>query len=229
MIIVQCKESYGAKLNRTADRCPNLVLSDEPMVDGAYSLYNLEVFYEDKKIRTTSPSLADLWSTWNQEYVESDTPRLIIRYEDVLFHAEKVMSLISDCTGVPLSRPGEYMYRAKKAKAHGKSTDLAMALRMYGSEEGRYGSMSPEDVSYSRTALSPDLMNLFGYSHAPENYKDFYSAEQDPKVYRSAYAGTPKKTLPPPKRVWRVGGGVRPSYQTTGLASKPPPSTQSLP
>ena len=31
-----------------------------------------------------------LWSKWNRAYVDMETPRLIVRYEDLLFNPEEV-------------------------------------------------------------------------------------------------------------------------------------------
>lgn len=42
-------------------------------------------------------SLVDVWNSWYREYYEATFPRLIIRFEDMLFHPEDVVEAIRDC------------------------------------------------------------------------------------------------------------------------------------
>jgi hypothetical protein len=86
---------------------------------------------------------------------------LIIRFEDTLFHAEKVMDLITECLGKPLSHP--YLYHLEASKEHGRPADFFSALAKYGRAEGRYDGLTPDEKKYVRTALNPTLMKTFQY------------------------------------------------------------------
>jgi len=66
-------------------------------------------------------SLADMWSDWYRSYIDAEFPRLIIRFEDTLFHAEKIMEIISKCVGAPMEI--QYQYHTAKSKK-GPSSDF---------------------------------------------------------------------------------------------------------
>jgi hypothetical protein len=44
-------------------------------------------------------SLAHVWSEWYREYLDADFPRLIVRFEDLIFHAPAVLEQIRECVG----------------------------------------------------------------------------------------------------------------------------------
>jgi len=112
--------------------------------------------------------LADYWSEWNREFVDAKFPRLIIRFEDTLFHAEKVMELVVECvTGRPMEHP--FRYHLAASKTHGNPADFVTALANYGTERGRYDGLAREDREYVREggALDPRLMEMFHYPQVP--------------------------------------------------------------
>jgi hypothetical protein len=102
-----------------------------------------------------------MWSEWNSQWVYTDTPRLMVRFEDILFHAERVMELITNCIGQPLAHP--YRYHLEASKGHGNSSDFATALAKYGRGEGRLQGFEENGKEYLRTALHPRLMHYFRY------------------------------------------------------------------
>ena len=52
-------------------------------------------------VRYDYDSLAHLWSEWNRAYADlaADVPRLVVRYEDLLFDTERTMATICACAG----------------------------------------------------------------------------------------------------------------------------------
>lgn len=108
-------------------------------------------------------SLVHVWNEWNREYFEADFPRLMVRFEDQLFHAEKVMQLISNCSGIPLDEP--FVYQSRASKKHGESSNLLSALAKYGHTRGRHTPLDAKDMQYAKSTLDPTLMEIFGYSH----------------------------------------------------------------
>ena len=56
-------------------------------------------------------SMAHYWTTWYKEYLEADYPRLIVRFEDLQFHAKEMISLVCECAGaVPKDPNAEFTY-----------------------------------------------------------------------------------------------------------------------
>jgi hypothetical protein len=118
------------------------------------------------------PSLADWWSEWILTYVGNDddslssastsSPRLLIRFEDMLFHAEYVMAQIIECAYGSINSTASsssswssllkpYDYKLTKAKTHGRSTDFIGAIMKYARQDTkRSGGMTPQDLAFAR-------------------------------------------------------------------------------
>ena len=50
-------------------------------------------------------SIAHLWNKWHEGYHDAKFPRLMIRYEDLLFYTKQTITQICDCVG------GEMIYK----------------------------------------------------------------------------------------------------------------------
>lgn len=109
-----------------------------------------------------------MWSMWYQAYFNADFPRLMIRFEDTLFHAEKVMQIVNECVGSSESEITPFLYHLGKSK-RGPSSDFPTALGKYGSERGRYDGMAEVDREYARSALDANLMRTFHYPQMPSS------------------------------------------------------------
>lgn len=156
-------------------RCPNLVPSSKEKSIPKFAnlaTFNTSITYPAQKSsgRPNSTeyydSLIDMWSSWNRQYFDSDIPRIMIRFEDMIFHAETVLDRILDCLGgVPANRGGgpEVKLQKSRAKHANKSSDFESALTKYGHEEGRYSQLTKEDYDYMRSHVDLDLMNKFHY------------------------------------------------------------------
>jgi hypothetical protein len=135
--------------------------------------YKVNVTYDMAALQYSDvyPSLADWWSAWISEYVNdsSGAPRLLIRFEDLLFHAEYVMSQIIECAhGSTISMNSSssdstadgtsllsllkpYDYKLTKAKTHGRSTDFLGAIFQYARQDTkRSGGMTAQDLVFAR-------------------------------------------------------------------------------
>jgi hypothetical protein len=162
-----CKSSYKAHWLRGARwHCPNLVPTDRERFFGVKyrSIDSYEVTV-DHHILEHYKSLAHMWSDWYREWITTPIPSLIIRFEDNLFHAEKVMQTVMECIGEPLEQP--FLYKLEAAKDHGESADFLTAVAKYGRAKGRAGGMLLADKEYARAALDPAILELFHYTHVP--------------------------------------------------------------
>jgi hypothetical protein len=128
-----------------------------------YVRYNL--------VNTTHTSLAHLWNDWYDEYAQADFPRLLVRMEDLVFHARNVTERVCTCVGGTFSKGGDFKYitdSAKHGKIHGNDkTTLLDAMIRYGNADkiSLTRGMTRDDLSYAKTVFRKDLMEMFGYSH----------------------------------------------------------------
>jgi hypothetical protein len=149
-------------------------------------LYTAMVGYQSRN-KTQYSSLLGVWNTWNRQWYDiggydplkfhnkgddpktedAGTPRLMIRFEDLLFRQVPVVTDICSCVGGKM-KPGPFKYVDGSAKgvtgAHRNSDGRAEALKRYGSERERVKNMTPEDLKYFDEHADPKLMGAFHYA-----------------------------------------------------------------
>lgn len=114
--------------------------------------------------------MADMWSEWNLKYWNADFPRLLVRFEDLLFHTEAVVRNIRKCLNgysKPSGSPPPFQYVLEAAKDHGFSADYVTAMQRYGTRLYRHKGMTRADKIYANQALSEVLMKTFHYPPVP--------------------------------------------------------------
>jgi hypothetical protein len=162
-----CKIPYEIAWPHSERHCPNLVFYAP---DGDLLAVPVE-HYLPQQARIALPeietipykSLAHLWSEWNGAYVDADFPRLIVRFEDTIYHAEEVFRAVAECSGVETKRT--FRRQVESAKdASQMSMGLLEALAKNGKSDGRLSRMIKEDIDFAKEHLNPDLMKLFGYA-----------------------------------------------------------------
>eukprot|EP00536_Pseudo-nitzschia_multiseries_P003149 jgi/Psemu1/322887/estExt_fgenesh1_pg.C_470006 len=156
-----CRHKYTAHWMGffETDHCPNFSRKDLP-VDVRYDGFVRE--YD---------SLIYLWNEYYQEYYKNvDIPYLLVRFEDLLFHPQKVTQQVCECGGGKIYQE-EFKYSVDSAKkgttAHGKMserTGYVQALAKYGTLSKRYeGWDSEEDLRYVKDHVDPILMKMMHY------------------------------------------------------------------
>jgi hypothetical protein len=116
-------------------------------------------------LQITFDSMAAYWSEYYRQYLYATFPRVFVRFEDTIFHAEKVMETLSRCVGAERERP--FQYYVERAKKFKQANDFVKALGKYGTAKDRYKGMTLDDLEYAKTALDPTLMQIFRYQHSP--------------------------------------------------------------
>ena len=175
-----CRHSYQANWYHTNDHCPNLIPNKFDFghrgIRPNSGPINVNVRYtEDRsKISHHKDGLVGLWNDWYTEYYDrngDDFPRLIIRYEDLLFHQKEVMKSVCDCAGGELKNQHRMHIRDTSAKGnsgvHTGSSGLLSAITRYGCAVHRLDGMTIEDKKFAEETLKPEFMEMFGYSYPP--------------------------------------------------------------
>ena len=162
-----CKNSYTAKWNRGRRfACPHLL---NPKTNKPNPLNVKYGSYEDN-----FDSLAGLYNGWYEQYwKDAKYPRLIVRFEDLIFNARNVTTQICHCAGgiIRSDRPFFYIVKsAKEGPGHGKKserTGMIEAWARYGKAMEAMGGFTETDYQASKDLLDPQLMELFHYWHPP--------------------------------------------------------------
>jgi len=169
-----CRHPYAAVWNHTDTHCPNLVPNSEDTIEfpeqSMQSLVPVTIQYSNSEpFYTNHDSLAHFFNEWYQLYYHADFPRIMVRFEDLLFYGEHITRSLCDCVGGEARHP-TFQHISDSAKlgtaAHGKhKTDLVGALVKYGNIVHRLDQMSTADIQVMRETLDPDLMSFFAYKH----------------------------------------------------------------
>jgi hypothetical protein len=184
-----CRNHYGARWHYTKEHCPNLVPNQHDLQLFPYQGSNIPVRLDyggggggddssssaAAAVNITSyDSLAHLWSEWNRQYWQVDYPRIMVRYEDVLFYPRELITRICTCAGGVTAPPHEFTYFVNSAKwgpGHGKEeqkTSLISAMMKYANVAKRIKGYTKEDLQLAHEALSEDLMIAFQYNRPLE-------------------------------------------------------------
>ncbi len=175
-----CRHPYSARF-RHRHACPNLVSgeNDKGRRPGDKTI-NVIVRFATKhygsdplpgptnKTFVEYDTILDFWSIWYKQYLEADFPRLMIRFEDLLFHAEETITEVCECGGGTMNRVFRYVEDSAKGQKgpHAGSAGFLASLITYGNRTLRMNQTltTHADVEYFRKNVDEDLMNIFSYS-----------------------------------------------------------------
>jgi hypothetical protein len=124
----------------------------------------------DSSNKTLIPykSLVDFWNVWYHEWYDATFPRVMIRFEDLLFHAEETVAKVCTCWGGTMRRDFRYVKNSAKGQQgpHAGSAGFLASLITYGNSTLRNQGILTDkrDVTYARENLDEDLMTEFGYA-----------------------------------------------------------------
>jgi hypothetical protein len=159
-----CKNGYTAKWPH-GNKCPHLVTNTQSMKPT-----NLTVKYGD--FEDVFDSLAHLWNGWYRQYwKDAEYPFLMVRFEDLIFHARNVTTQICHCAGGVIRTDRPFFHIVKSAKdgpGHGRKeerTDMVHAWIKYGNPLPIRGGFNKADFKASQKFLNRELMHIFGYKH----------------------------------------------------------------
>jgi len=126
-----CKHSYGTRWRHVPHKCWESLFLKNPVskVPWGFKMYN-----DTHPVPNSYESLAHMWVEWYKPYFLEDrygqTPRLMVRHEDMVYRPEKVVSRICECVGgtnpndhPDWTHPEGFQYEeesANKGKGHGK-------------------------------------------------------------------------------------------------------------
>ena len=158
-----CKAPYDAHWIKMANhRCPNVWNEREK---AAYRVYTLTQQSNYTKLDQYE-SMIHLWSDWNNDYLHADYPRLLVRFEDVMYRLQDVVAAVRDCIAMEPSN-ATFVYQTSSSKKHGDPAGVLDSLKKYASDSKRHVGLTALDRRFANEALDKNLMSLFRYEYAP--------------------------------------------------------------
>ena len=132
-----------------------------------YVKYNRETINHD--------SLAHMWNDWYHDYYGASFPRVMVRYEDLLFYGQEVTTAACRCFGGRMKPRFTHVGdSAKKGSIHINKTSLIDNIIRFGhkTELDRIKGMTEDDVAFAKQTLAQDLMETFAYHHPNLHHRD---------------------------------------------------------
>ena len=108
-----CRHPYAVRLSsKQRTKCPRPL--DAPV---SVAFQRAQVVYYD--------NLVDLWSRWHGEYYQAAWPRLLVRFEDLLFEPRAVAGAVCDCLGGALCGNQPVRRRGRASGRHRHAVEQA--------------------------------------------------------------------------------------------------------
>ena len=180
-----CRNEYAMEWTHTntdevtdlqQQHCPNLVpnIIDYTQDESLYKNSTVPVTIRYATFDRTHDSMIDHWNDYYREYYQQTRfPRVMVRFEDLVFHPKQVIQSVCECAGGTLKDENEFQYIVNSAKiteGHGSDkTGYVDAIIRYGSAR-RFprwysGGMTDSDRRYVIEHLDSDLMKAFRYQY----------------------------------------------------------------
>ena len=173
-----CRHAYQMSWPTSHDHhCPNLVPSpnDAPILRGLSSI-PVRVQYGDDKERRHF-SMVHHYNEWYGAYWNATWPRLMVRYEDLLFHPRTVTEQICRCAG------GKLLGNRKiddSEKLGGGGDENGKAEEE--SDNGDEGDEKDKDDSDDENDDDPDTQTVVPFRYVKESAKDNSAVHGDQKT-----------------------------------------------
>ena len=116
-------------------------------------------------------SLAHMWNSWYRAYLskDDDFPRLIVRLEDLVFHAETVIPQICTCAGGTFKQDFVHSSIVQNQNVGIDTSNvhegLYRSIVRYGTTRNRRKGYPPFQLDAIKEVLDPSMMEVFGYPY----------------------------------------------------------------
>jgi hypothetical protein len=167
-----CRQNYAAQFDHSKANCPNIV--PYPRDIEAHPRYAhmkyipIHIKY-DVDYRRKYESLPHLWNEWYSVYVNSSFPLLLVRMEDLVFHAERILPKVCECAGFQYQgnfRPiNEIQNKNHGIEQNATSQGLLRSILTYGNVTNRRAGYPLFQLEAARMVLSDHLMERFNYGY----------------------------------------------------------------
>jgi hypothetical protein len=172
-----CRQNYGAQFDHGKDSCPNIIpyatdIEAHPRY-GGMTYIPINVVY-GKGVKVKHMSLPHMWNEWYDPYINNVTyPRLMVRLEDLIFHAATVIPQICECFGGEyhdeLRHHAEVSNKNHGIDLNGTAGGLMRSVIKYGNITNRRKGYPPNQLQAAKDILDPNTMDLFGYRYEPSS------------------------------------------------------------
>jgi hypothetical protein len=165
-------QNYAAQFDHSKESCPNIIPypSDIKAHKRYAKMKYIPIFVKyDGGLVQRFDSLPQFWNSWYREYINVTFPTVIVRMEDLVFHAETVIPKLCECAGATFR--GTLHHTAEVVNSnHGidltdRYSGLLRSIIHYGNIARRREGYPTNQLEAAHTLLDPELMAQFGYPY----------------------------------------------------------------
>lgn len=176
-----CRMEYAARFRHGQAQCCPSPLDDT----------RAEVRWRKERRAYSYDSLVKLWSVWNAEYLDFELPRLVVRYEDLLWRTRETVARVCACVGGTPSRGADFNLVSASAKsgvAHANAdTGRDSAVAKYANESKRYEFLTDADIDLFHAHADPRLLDALGYTVSADRRRTLFPPSQTCRPDRGEY------------------------------------------
>lgn len=172
-----CRQSYAAQFDHSKKTCPNIIPYPEDVE--AHPRYARMKYIPihtkyDVDIKVKYDSLPSMWNEWYNQYENSTFPFLLIRMEDLVFHAEHIMPQVCECAGFQyrgsLHQMNEVQNKNHGIEQNATSQGLLRSIIQYGNTTNRRNGYTSLQLKAAADLLDEQLMKRFTYNFESMNH-----------------------------------------------------------
>jgi hypothetical protein len=163
-----CQQPYLVRWPHSTKRCPNLVIDSDSGAELGRD--SIPISIPSMTGSKEWPSLAHVWNDYYSDYLRTTTPRLMVRFEDLLFRPKQVLKIVKECAGAAWKDGDEHSFyyvvdqsKWEHVRQHGPQSNLISAMIKHGNPARRTRNMTETDLQYAASVLDEELLRLFDY------------------------------------------------------------------
>ena len=160
-LMSMCRHKYTVNWFHNKTACPNLYSEQLGKINPVKVRY--------AAMRDSKPHLPAIYNDFYNSYLTAEFPRVLVRFEDLLFFGKNVTQTLCKCGGGD-PRRSHFRHVSESAKlgtaAHGADkTSLLQAIIRYGKGDDRTVGMTQKDLQLAKELFDPKLLEMFRYTH----------------------------------------------------------------
>eukprot|EP00586_Coscinodiscus_wailesii_P017989 CAMPEP_0172513402 /NCGR_PEP_ID=MMETSP1066-20121228/252328_1 /TAXON_ID=671091 /ORGANISM="Coscinodiscus wailesii, Strain CCMP2513" /LENGTH=295 /DNA_ID=CAMNT_0013293657 /DNA_START=373 /DNA_END=1260 /DNA_ORIENTATION=- len=154
-----CRNRYNVRWDYDERHCPefNPVEPRSPIVE-------YDVHTDTTSYTLQYANMVDLWNQFHKGHFNAAHPRLMIRYEDTIFHPKTVVKQVCECAGGIMRNKFNFRIQTTKSHNGGPENMLVAAMIKYGSVKMRLDGFTVDDAYFGKAQLDKELTAAFHYS-----------------------------------------------------------------
>jgi len=176
------------KFNQAPDRCPNILVNSYDVGFYPHGTVDVQFFNNGTEVETFN-SLIDLWNNYYKKWLQNDIGRIIIRFEDLLYHPKLIVKEVCSYLDGSTSNSFTHLFTNVDSLLTNENLDISdknilSALMRFGNQNERNQVIQDEkELQYVQKVVDKNLLTTFKYI----NFDEIYNHLRQPLGLQRSY------------------------------------------